>query len=278
MHSISHALPGASGEWTQLHRRRTHCAQARPARGQQSRCPAQAGLASLVRNQRATVRWTRPRSLGSRGPGACAGPALGLRSQHDGRLVAPDRVSACLRTLLASCWHPGLPAPRCISAVARQGNSIAGARAIVAAALAGSLALALALAVSAAAAAACTTAQCPPAAACSGPVQQPLHPVSTALCLPPTPWPTRTCASRARAETYAAAPFRPPTTGALHSALHVLRPSAPRPLICPGDASLVWNVAARLPLISPLTPTLMFCAVPALPVAPASARCPLQPR
>lgn len=46
-------------------------------------------------------------------------------------------------------------------------------------------------------------------------------------------------------QTYAA-PFCPPITGALHSALHVLRLSPPRPLICPRDASLFWNVAARL--------------------------------
>lgn len=48
--------------------------------------------------------------------------------------------------------------------------------------------------------------------------------------------PLSTHASRPRAETYAA-PFRPPTTGALHSALHVLRLSPSCLLICSRDAS-----------------------------------------
>lgn len=75
-----------------------------------------------------------------------------------------------------------------------------------------------------------------------------------------------TCASRPRAETYAA-PFRPPITGALHSALHVLRlsQSSLRLLICPRDASLLRNAASCQPLIFPLT--LMFSAAPALPIA-----------
>lgn len=65
--------------------------------------------------------------------------------------------------------------------------------------------------------------------------------------------------TRPRAETYAAALFRPPITGALHSALHVLRCSPPCPLICPRDASLFWNVAARLLLTSA---TLFSCRSP----------------
>jgi hypothetical protein len=72
---------------------------------------------------------------------------------------------------------------------------------------------------------------------CSGTVQ-----CSTCSCTAPAPTPAlhqadplSTHASRPRAETYAA-PFRPPTTGALHSALHVLRLSPSCPLICSRDA------------------------------------------
>ena len=74
------------------------------------------------------------------------------------------------------------------------------------------------------------------------------HPAAELCSSPPAPAPAlhppalhqadplSTHASRPRAETYAA-PFRPPTTGALHSALHVLRLSPSCLLICSRDAS-----------------------------------------
>jgi hypothetical protein len=117
---------------------------------------------------------------------------------------------------------------------------------------------------------------------CSGTVQ-----CSTCSCTAPAPAlhqadPLSTHASRPRAETYAA-PFRPPTTGALHSALHVLRLSPSCPLICSRDASPCRKPAASSRSVLPGPPLLLFLSLPTptvhvlrsprTPIATSSARC-----